>query len=131
MKSEKNYLLCWHAKNNGLQVLYNCINLLKEKQNINITNVIYLVQDKKIKNSDFTNLSKIKVEQHIISLSSPTVHQEIYDELEKRIDLFQKKNIHINISPGTPAMHAVLANYACSWFISNKFKTLVITTNPR
>lgn len=51
----------------------------------------------------------IEITFRTVSLENPADHNEIYQGLEKQIlpDLKREHNLHINISPGTPAMHAV------------------------
>lgn len=103
---QKQTLLCWHAKNNGIKVVQSALELLKE-QSINIEQVIYLIQEEtdtsELENSNFTFV------KYKIDLENPTNHMEIHNILKKEVlpIVVDIKNLHINISPGTPAMHAV------------------------
>lgn len=105
-------LLCWHAENAGIEVLEQAIKSLREKK-IDISKVLYLVQ------SDSESARKIpfrvadtaiEIETNAIELRDPTNHADIYAQvrqlvLPKLLDV--SNELHLNISPGTPAMHSV------------------------
>lgn len=104
----KGTLLCWHAENAGLEVLENAITALREKR-IEIDHVLYLVQANR-QDSLSVQLEQTVIEQIEIPLVDPTQHAAIYEQVRKLVlPRLRKLNgdLHINVSPGTPAMHSV------------------------
>lgn len=104
-----NVLLCWHSKRAGVEVLGEALKRLKNRKVI-INKVIVLTQS--VEDSGLYNdhaFGDIQISFRVVDLESPTDHNEIYQTLESEIlpELKLEQNIHINISPGTPAMHAV------------------------
>lgn len=101
-------LLCWHAERAGLDVLVQAIRALRNRR-IDISHVLYLVQAGR-KQPIEASVEGAEVELIEISLKDPTQHAVIYEQLRSRVlprlqDL--KSGLHINVSPGTPAMHSV------------------------
>lgn len=102
-------LLCWHSQGHGIEALLDTLRLLRERE-IQIRHVIYLLQ------SDLDRAARDKVPAGIeltpmvTKLSDPTIHKKIYDEIKRqvlpRLQDFPGP-LHINVSPGTPAMHTV------------------------
>lgn len=102
-------LLCWHAHRAGFEVLENTLTALAN-ESIAIEQVIYLMQ------KEHQNLpipeelqQRVKIERVDLVLNDPTQHEVIYQLISEKV-LPKVKNyyqLHINISPGTPAMHAV------------------------
>ena len=107
MSHSKDVLLCWHAKRAGFEVLIQAIKSLKEK-NILIGKVFYLIQQGS--EPEFEDVRGVEVQVVPVRLRGPTQHAEIYAQIKERvIPLLDtvEGTIHINVSPGTPAMHAV------------------------
>ena len=108
MNEKMETLICWHSKNHDVDVLTGAISLLKE-HDVFIGHVLYLVQSgMKVGVPD--SLDGARVERLEVSISDPTNHKQIYDYLKEgvlpKLEGL-KGGLHINISPGTPAMHAV------------------------
>ena len=108
MNEKMETLICWHSKNHDVDVLTGAISLLREKH-VFIGHVLYLVQSG-MEAGVPDSLDGARVERLEVSISDPTDHKQIYDYLKERVlpkleGL--KGGLHINISPGTPAMHAV------------------------
>ena len=100
-------LLCWHSARAGNDVLVNAIKSLKNRK-ILISKVLLLTQsNQKI---DLTELQEnIYVEEVLVGLEDPTHHKFIYDQMVEQVlpKIGMITGLHINVSPGTPAMHAV------------------------
>src|SRR5262245_46576106 len=102
-------LLCWHSERHGDATLRDTLRLLGE-QGVHIERVIYLLQS----SADETVLEKVRsainVIPKLVKLHGPTVHKDIYEKLKKDV-LPELRDLpgplHINVSPGTPAMHTV------------------------
>ena len=110
MKENRATLLCWHANNAGLEVLKNALDGLNKKHSIKITHVLYLFQKNQKPSMESLPNNDVNIEPVEISLSDPTAHREIYDTLRKKVLPYTEKlsgELHINISPGTPAMHSI------------------------
>lgn len=108
MNEKMETLICWHSKNHDVDVLTGAISLLKE-HDVFIGHILYLVQSgMKVGVPD--SLDGARVERLEVSISDPTNHKQIYDYLKEgvlpKLEGL-KGGLHINISPGTPAMHAV------------------------
>lgn len=100
-------LLCWHSNRAGTDVLVNAIKALKNR-NIIVSHILLLKQEATA--LELTNLKEnITVDEVIVGIKDPTNHKEIYDILVGLVlpKIQRIENLHINISPGTPAMHAV------------------------
>jgi sigma54-dependent transcription regulator len=105
----KNTLLCWHSKRAGVEVLDEALKRLKNHK-VYIDKVILLTQS-----ADDNTLYKehefgdIQIIFRTVGLKNPADHDEIYRAIESEIipDLKIEQHLHINVSPGTPAMHAV------------------------
>lgn len=101
-------LLCWHAERAGIEVLDRAIKALQNRR-IDIDRVLYLVQAQRT--SDVPAMvGQAVVEPIDIPLDDPTQHSAIYEQVRARV-LPRLRNLqgglHINLSPGTPAMHSV------------------------
>jgi hypothetical protein len=105
----KNTLLCWHSKRAGVEVLDEALKRLKNRK-VSIGKVIVLTQS-----TDDNSLYKehefgdIQISFLTVGLKNPADHNEIYHAIETEIipGLKIEQHLHINVSPGTPAMHAV------------------------
>lgn len=100
-------LVCWHSKNAKIEVAKNMIRKLKQRD-ISLHELLYLFQP------EFEDLIPDRIEDTpvqkvFVDLSDPSNHKEIYQKLRDMLipKLKEYSDIHLNISPGTPAMHAV------------------------
>lgn len=101
-------LLCWHAERAGIEVLDRAIKALQNRR-IDVDRVLYLVQAQRTPDVPAT-MGQAVVEPIDIPLDDPTHHAAIYEQVRDRVlprlrDL--RDSLHINVSPGTPAMHSV------------------------
>ncbi len=101
-------LLCWHAERAGLEVLQQAIRALRNRR-IQIERVLYLVQAGRERSTP-NRVEDTSVEVITVPLDDPTQHAAIYEQLHALV-LPRLRSIdgqlHINVSPGTPAMHSV------------------------
>ncbi|MCA9560233.1 MAG: sigma-54-dependent Fis family transcriptional regulator [Myxococcales bacterium] len=101
-------LLCWHAERAGLEVLEHAIRALRNRR-IGIERVLYLVQAGRERAVPAT-VERAAVEVIEIPLEDPTQHAPIYEQVRALV-LPRLRGVegelHINVSPGTPAMHSV------------------------
>lgn len=101
-------LLCWHAERAGIEVLESAIKALQNRR-IDINRVLYLVQAQRVPDVPAT-IGRAVVEPISITLDDPTHHATIYEQVRNRVLprlLNLPDGLHINVSPGTPAMHSV------------------------
>ncbi|MCX7096312.1 MAG: sigma 54-interacting transcriptional regulator [Methylococcales bacterium] len=110
MKINKPTLLCWHAHRAGFEVLANTLTALAN-ESIAIAQVIYLMQQEQHQNLPIPEelQQRVEIKRIDLILNDPTQHEVIYQLVFEKV-LPKVKNyqqLHINISPGTPAMHAV------------------------
>lgn len=108
MSERSHTLLCWHAERAGLEVLQRAITALRNRR-VGIGRVIYLVQEGREPDVPET-VKGAAVEPVALPLGDPTVHSAIYPLIKERVLPLARTgdgDLHINISPGTPAMHAV------------------------
>lgn len=118
MKRNAITLLTWSSENHDPDVIKNVLAELKKTNQI-VDKVYYLYQSfqgKKLKEIEriFPCMEPI-----CIALDNPTDHKKIYDEILKKVLplVVNTQNLFINVSPGTPAMHAVwLILYAAGVF---------------
>lgn len=101
-------LLCWHAERAGLVVLERAIKALRNRK-VEIGRVLYLVQQGG-KLELPMSVEAAQVSPLPLVLADPTQHANIYalirDQVVPRLADIGGP-LHINVSPGTPAMHAV------------------------
>lgn len=101
-------LLCWHAERAGIAVLENAVRALRNRK-ISVSHVLYLVQEGNVP------ALPAKVEEAVVTpirleIPDPTHHESIYAVIRERVlPLLRgvKGDLHLNVSPGTPAMHSV------------------------
>jgi sigma54-dependent transcription regulator len=101
-------LLCWHAERAGMVVLENALKALRNDK-IDIAHVLYLVQGGKMPTVP-DKIGDTTLELVVLDINDPTRHTEIYAQVEQRVLPRLRKlkgDLHLNISPGTPAMHSV------------------------
>lgn len=105
----KNTLLCWHSKRAGVEVLDEALKRLKNRK-VYVGKVIVLTQsagdNSLYKEHEFGD---IQITFRTVAIENPADHNEIYHAIESEIipELKLEQHLHINVSPGTPAMHAV------------------------
>lgn len=103
-------LLVWHSVGRGIGVLSNTIELLL-REGVRVVRVVYLAEERY--RQEISGVEKhaagAEVEIVWIPLSDPTHHDTIYRMIQQRVlpKVRHVPALHINISPGTPAMHAV------------------------
>lgn len=100
-------LLCWASVNHGTSVLTGALEALTEHGH-SIERVLLLVQEGREAPSDLPQ--HLQIEIIAIPVADPTDHAALYRIL--RAELLPQlaaleKPLHVNVSPGTPAMHAV------------------------
>lgn len=101
-------LLCWHAERAGLEVLEHAIRALRNRR-IGIERVLYLVQAGR-ERAIPSRVERAVVDGVEIPLEDPTQHAAIYGQVRTLV-LPRLRHLdgelHVNVSPGTPAMHSV------------------------
>ncbi len=108
MSGQPQTLLCWHAERAGLEVLTRAIKALRNRR-IRVDRVIYLVQEGREPEVP-QKVERATVESVALHLEDPTMHSAIYPLIKQRVLPLARAaggGLHINVSPGTPAMHAV------------------------
>lgn len=107
MSTKSGTLLAWHSKNHGIDVLRNALRLLKAKGHP-IGRVIYLCR-KTEPVAVGREWDGPPVEVRMLSVTDPSGHAQIYDAISQVVipDVQSVSNLHVNVSPGTPAMHCV------------------------
>jgi transcriptional regulator with AAA-type ATPase domain len=106
MSRRQGTLLCWHAERAGVEVLEHALKALRNRR-IDIVRVLYLVQ----KGQAFPGrIERATVEVIEVPIEDPTRHTEIYSRVRElvlpRLGEVEGE-LHVNVSPGTPAMHSV------------------------
>lgn len=108
MRQQQGVLLCWHAQRAGIGVLGQALSRLAEA-GVVIERVLYLVQPDRYDDTP-SSLQGVRIEAIPMQLADPTNHQEVYEQVRTRVlprlGLLQGV-LHVNISPGTPAMHSI------------------------
>ncbi|MHA7629641.1 sigma 54-interacting transcriptional regulator [Corallococcus sp. M7] len=103
-------LLTWHSFNGGVEVLGNALTLLRDRR-IRVRRVLYLVERGTPLQDAAVKAQTVDAESEIlrVDLADPTRHEAVYarvrDEVLPRVRGCAA--LHINVSPGTPAMHSV------------------------
>ena len=110
MKMNGHILLCWHSERAGIEVLEDTIKKLPKK-NAPIKTILYLVQsNSKTAKRIPEQIQGAELVRIDVQIEDPTDHQRIYqfvrDQIAPRVRGFENE-LHINVSPGTPAMHSV------------------------
>ena len=118
MKDKSITILTWCSDNHDPDVLRNVLNNFKEKR-CYVEKVLYLYhasEDGKLK--DVKKLG-VPIEPIQIQIDDPTIHKDILNKIKNIVlpRIVDVRNLVINISPGTPAMHSVwLFLYAGGYF---------------
>lgn len=107
MTAPTSTLLTWHSANHGEEVLRSAIALLG-KQRVRVGHVMYLVQ-KRAKVQLPPTFEEASVQSITLDIEDPTDHATIYSAIRDEVlpTIRDIEDLHINVSPGTPAMHAV------------------------
>jgi sigma54-dependent transcription regulator len=106
---EQPTLLAWHADRAGNQVLENALPVLAQDHKVHIRRVLYLIQPQHQQLAKPNIAKSIQFEKLLIPITDPTKHLVIYEAVRKLVlpKVVKYQPLHINISPGTPAMHTV------------------------
>lgn len=114
MNRDSGTLLCWHAERAGIEVLEHAIKALRNRR-IEIGNVLYVVQAGRQRTIP-SRVEGARIDLIEILLDDPTHHGAIYEQVRLFVLPRLKQvegTLHINVSPGTPAMHSV-------WLVDRK-----------
>ena len=107
MKHPEPTLVCWHSERAGFEVLERTLGSLRNRR-VQVTRVLYLVQEGRI--PEIPRASHLPaIEMVTLPVQDPTRHSEVYATVRDRVlpHLSGLGPLHVNVSPGTPAMHAV------------------------
>ena len=109
---EQPTLLAWHSHRAGDEVLQNALQSLAREHKVHIRRVLYLLQPQHKQLAKPKIAAGIEFKTLILPIADPTAHLEIYEAVRETVlpKIVNYQPLHINISPGTPAMHIV-------WFI--------------
>ncbi|WP_438006429.1 sigma 54-interacting transcriptional regulator [Sorangium sp. So ce321] len=102
-------LLTWASVGGGPAVLGDVLRLLRTRK-VRIARVLYLMQSEDMPLPTESDLGGITLDRILVPLADPTHHRVIHDAVRDRI-LPRLRSLdgvlHVNVSSGTPAMHAV------------------------
>lgn len=101
-------LLCWHAERAGIEVLEHALRALRNRR-VEVGHVLYLVQSDRARAIP-SRVENAAIEVIAVVLDDPTHHTAIYEQVRSRVLPRLRGlagDLHINVSPGTPAMHSV------------------------
>lgn len=107
MSTKNGTLLAWHSKNHGIDVLRNALRLLKSKGHP-IGKVVYLAR--KAEPVSFgPDWDGPPVDIRTLQVNDPSSHAQIYEAVSQQVipEVQDVSHLHVNVSPGTPAMHCV------------------------
>ena len=107
MKPMQPTLVCWHSERTGFEVLQRALVALRNRR-VRIAQALYLVQEGRM--PEIPRASSLPViEMVTLPVRDPTRHSEVYAAVRDRVlpHLSGREPLHVNVSPGTPAMHAV------------------------
>ncbi|SDL64639.1 Sigma-54 interaction domain-containing protein [Maridesulfovibrio ferrireducens] len=101
-----NTLLCWNSVRAGDEVLIQAIQSFKNRR-ISIDEVLLIEQEGHI--FSISGLGDVQLKKISVQLEDPTRHTDIYNIVVHKVlpEIDPSSSLHINVSPGTPAMHAV------------------------
>lgn len=107
MAEPKRLLVCWHSERAGLDVLKNALGAMRNRH-LDISHVLYLCQAQRCPRVPDA-LSSALVEVLSLDVPDPTQHAQVYEAVRRHVvpRLRGWSEVHVNVSPGTPAMHAV------------------------
>ena len=102
-------LLTWASIGGGPAVLGDVLRLLRTNK-VRIRRVLYLMQSEDMPLPAEADLDGATLERILVPLTDPTHHRVLHDALRARV-LPRLRSLdgalHVNVSSGTPAMHAV------------------------
>ena len=100
-------LLTWMAVNNDPNALESLLKKLGQKYDVE--KVIYLYQKEYVEKLKEVQPLSSAINPIEVNVKNPTAHKEIYEIIKREIlpMVNDKPNLFINVSSGTPAMHAV------------------------
>lgn len=105
MNSRSRLLVCWHSERAGLEVLRHTISALRARH-LSPDRVLYLAQKARPRGTP-EEISGVPIEVLALPIDDPTQHRSIYDAVIRHACPRLSGDVHINVSPGTPAMHSV------------------------
>ncbi len=103
--SEGRLLVCWHSERAGVEVVTNTLTALRNKR-LGPDRILYLVQGGRPRSLPGEILGA-PLEMLVLRLDDPTRHGAVYEAVLRDVCPRLGGEVHINVSPGTPAMHAV------------------------
>lgn len=103
-------LLCWHSEGHGLEVVRGAVELLRA-EGVVVDRIRYLaergaaVSEGEVRLA--TGVDDVVVQP--LAIEGPTNHTAIYRAVRDEVlpAVSRCAHLHVNVSPGTPAMHAV------------------------
>lgn len=106
---ENHTLVAWHSHRAGATVLENALKALAQNHRVHVRQVFYLLQ------AQHQDLPKPNIAAGIdfkkieLPINDPTQHAAIYQAVREKVlpKIRDCTHLHINVSPGTPAMHTV------------------------
>ncbi|MEK8020207.1 MAG: sigma 54-interacting transcriptional regulator, partial [Candidatus Parabeggiatoa sp.] len=106
---EQPTLLAWHADRAGNEVLENALQVLARDHKVHIRRVLYLIQPQHEQLPKPNIAKSIQFEKLLMPITDPSKHLGIYEAVRERVlpKVVKYQPLHINVSPGTPAMHTV------------------------
>ncbi|RKZ73410.1 MAG: AAA family ATPase [Candidatus Parabeggiatoa sp. nov. 1] len=109
VEREQPTLLAWHADRAGNEVLESALQHLAQEHQVHIRRVLYLIQPQHKELPKPKIAAGIEFRKLILDIKKPTAHLEIYEAVRDKVlpEVVKYRPLHINISPGTPAMHTV------------------------
>ncbi len=105
----KESLLTWASIGGGPAVLGDVLRLFRAKK-VRIGRVLYLMQSEDMPLPTEADLGDVVLERLLVPLTDPTHHRVIHDAVRARVLPRLRSlegTLHVNVSSGTPAMHAV------------------------
>src|SRR5215212_8921691 len=105
MSNQPRLLVCWHSERAGMDVVVNTIAALRNRR-LGPERVVYLVQKGGPRGVP-PEVAGVPLEVVPLEVEDPTRHAEIYAAVVAHVCPRLAGEVHVNISPGTPAMHAV------------------------
>ena len=98
-------LVCWHSDRAGAEVLQCAVASLRARR-VRIDKVLYLLQKRRHEDVS-VSVPGVTVEKLPLALEDPTHHESVYRAVKDHVCPRLSGTVHVNVSPGTPAMHAV------------------------
>jgi DNA-binding NtrC family response regulator len=105
MTPRSRLLVCWHSERAGLEVVTHTVSALRARHQPP-DRVLYLAQKVRPRGTP-DEISGVPLEVLPLPIDDPTQHRAIYDAVVRHVCPRLSGEVHINVSPGTPAMHSV------------------------